>query len=827
MNDLVKQMSTTIIKEIYNYGKPDISDYKKYMKIPASLYFKKIKKYENDVTILEYMLIWSMYEAFNIHNVSEEKIAEQEELVSFIMKEANKNELDINEIKENVALLKFIKQTAFNVLDEKILSFISYCMFASKDSILNGNAYWKEINTAILEKVYLDSLNANKDKTWNFPSTSFISTGEALLSIGPDYTKGPEYKLKDENMLYAEFYLPQSEQTIGIITEVFPVSSQITIQEVCNWCFLDFIIKPEIDKDFYLKSYKKDMEYHSSRRAINNLMKLVFTDYTKNKQKKEITLFVVNIFNDLLSLFSAEMPKTEIGYFEAKPAIVYCLYKAIKYLSKNNLDCWFSAGTHNFLKDEFLFFQTLKKKKGFSFFEMMNYYEEQENENFRYKQLSNLCEEQKIEAKRVFKEIKIEKYSLLCMMFYFFLWDLATQLHSDSIVTEESLKQYFVQHGQLMEKFYEPFIDQTWNKEYGKHSDERKKNRRMITTWTEPKKWLELFNLLLKSYKINNCITNLPINIFNFDNLELKTELLKVLLSNFSQIKEKQIDKLLNVMDFAGELKERKNLYCQPKKHQLFLSDESTEEEIMIIKNNQRILKEIDCGFEVDNYVQLPLPCGPVRNITYMLLRRFTCRFFSDTDKKYHYEKIERKKNFTILCHENYRETNKNNFFCHTLYTAERNTARHYIDMYSISNILDETYPTNLLEAFIDAKDFILSLKEEKKNSYDELFILEYQLDFLTRHLYTYATKCNLLDNSFKSIGEDLWDVLYTNDKNVNKSIKIPESLDYTNILGEQYLQEIKWFFKNLYCIDSFFREFYYSSIATYLVYLSILLECE
>ena len=69
--------------------------------------------------------------------------------------------------------------------------------------------------------------------------------------------------------------------------------------------------------------------------------------------------------------------------------------------------------------------------------------------------------------------------------------------------------------------------------------------------------------------------------------------------------------------------------------------------------------------------------------------------------------------------------------------------------------------------------------------------------------------------------------MLYTNDKNVNKSIKIPEALDYTTILGEQYLQEIKWFFKNLYCIDSFFREFYYSSIATYLVYLSILLECE
>ena len=73
-----------------------------------------------------------------------------------------------------------------------------------------------------------------------------------------------------------------------------------------------------------------------------------------------------------------------------------------------------------------------------------------------------------------------------------------------------------------MEKFYEPFIDESWNREYGENSDERKKNRRMNTTWTDPQKWVELFNLLLKDYKINNTVTNQPINIFNFENIELK-----------------------------------------------------------------------------------------------------------------------------------------------------------------------------------------------------------------------------------------------------------------------------------------------------------------
>ena len=828
MSNLLKEMSDTIMKEIYNYGNPDGSDYTEYMKTPANSYFEKIKKSESEITILEYMLNWSMYEAFNIHNVSQEKIAEQEELASLIIKKAKKNKLNIAEIKENISLLKFIKKTAFNILDEKILSFISYCMFASKDSILNGNAYWKEINTTILKKVYLDSLNTNKDETWDFPSTSFITTGGTPLSVGPDYTQGPKYELDDKNMLRAKFYLPQSDKFVGIEAEILPLSSEITIQEVCNWCFLDFIIKPEINKQSYPRMQLTN-EPQSSRRAIHNLMQLIFTDYVKNKKKKEIELFVKDIFNDLFWGFLGEMPKTEIGYFEAKPAIVYCLYRATKYLTKEHLDRWFYKIKPNVLKDELLFFENLKKQKSanLSFIARANSYENQKIINARCERIKNQSEEDRINSEKLQKEVEYEMYSILCMMFYFLLWELGKQLPLPASVTEETLTQYFLQHSELMEKFYEPFIDESWNREYGENSEERKKNRRMNTTWTNPQKWMELFNLLLKNYKINNTITNLPINILNFENLELKKELLKVLLSNFSQIEEKPIDKLLNVMDFAGEIKERKNLYCQPKKNVVFASDEAVEEEIMTLKNNQKTLKALDCGFEVDNYLQIPVPDFLVRNRLHMFLRKFTCRFFSDTDKKYHYEKKERRKNsYSIQCYENYRETNKNNFFCHTLYAAERNTARHYIDMYSLSNILDDTYPINLLEAFIDAKDFVLSLKEEKKNSQSELLILEYQLDFLTRHVYTYSLKFNLLENPLKAT-EEIWNVIYTNDKNVNELIKskLPEQANYTVTLGEQYLREVKWFFENLYCIDSAFKDFYYSSIATYLVYLTIMLQ--
>ena len=45
MSNLLKEMSDTIMKEIYNYGNPDGSDYTEYMKTPANSYFEKIKKY--------------------------------------------------------------------------------------------------------------------------------------------------------------------------------------------------------------------------------------------------------------------------------------------------------------------------------------------------------------------------------------------------------------------------------------------------------------------------------------------------------------------------------------------------------------------------------------------------------------------------------------------------------------------------------------------------------------------------------------------------------------------------------------------------------------
>ena len=44
-----------------------------------------------------------------------------------------------------------------NLFDKKIQSFISYCMFADKDYILNGNAYWRDVNLVVLEKVYIDT----------------------------------------------------------------------------------------------------------------------------------------------------------------------------------------------------------------------------------------------------------------------------------------------------------------------------------------------------------------------------------------------------------------------------------------------------------------------------------------------------------------------------------------------------------------------------------------------------------------------------------------------------------------------------------------------
>ena len=827
--NLLNEMSEIVLKEIYGYGKPDRSDYSEYMLKPADYFFEKIES-SPESAFPEKILCWSMYEAVNIHNGECKLFQGQQKLEKMILEDFSVKDLKIDSIKQNCALIDYMHDKTEGILDDKVMHFISYCMFADKEAILNGNAYWRQINLAVLEKLYLDSLNFNNKNTWNFPSRFFIGGGaDGPIPVGPDYTQGPEYKWNEkEKCLETMIYLPLSDQYIPIVCSVNPVFSNISILEACDWVHLDFIIKCEVDRKTFPRMYVSKSPL-SARRGIYNLFSLIFRNYANGKQKDEIKTFVVGIFHDLFWIWTGDLQKPEFGYMEAKPALVYCLYRALPYLSKTAFDDIFAVNTEFNLQNEYLRFTEIQQtnKPGLPFYLQMGEYNLHKQENALQEHAKALTEEQKSIEEKYRKKVLEEKYSFLCMMLYFLFWDVAKNLPTAASVGEKELLNYFChEHGDLMEKFYAFFTDETWNKEPRPDSKERNEHRRMNVTWTKEETLVELFNLIMERFKINSTVKHLNLTAFETSDIETKSEILRTLLFHFSNIELKSKDALLNVMDFVGELKERNELYCQPKKGQKFKTIEFADDEIEQMKANQNLLKQKDCGFEINNYIQTPIPGVNSKLREYLFSRKLTCRFFSDTDKEYSYSRYGKEKNYIIKYSENYRQTNKNNFYCKSLYVSERNTARHYIDVYSINNILDDSYPINLLEAFCDAKDFLSKLREDKKNNPQELLIITYQEDFLKRHLLEYATKFNLLTDAKKD-SQNIWNLIYTNDKNVRENIKqkLPDYINYDFNLGKQYLNEIKWFFKILYCSEPHFIDLYFPSITAYLIYLTLRIQ--
>lgn len=823
---LLKEMADTVIHQIYDYGKPDRSDYSEYLKVPADRYFSQIQSDVDSISFLEPLF---MYEAVNIHNV-QKKFFDEQNILHEIIK-SKLDDIDVSAIKENKKLIDYVRQEAKNNLDGKIISFISYCMFADAEHILNGHAYWEQINKTVLAKVYMDARNANCEETWNFPPRFFMMRGGHPMSFGPDFAQGPFYKQTEKDRLTANVYLPLKDIYAEIGSDVVPEESCITIEEVCDWARLDFIIKPEVDTVHYPRLYTENGLY-SLRSGLSNLFQLIFNNWADGKKKEVVQNFVFEIYRDFFWVWYGEIPKTEIGYLEGKPAVVYCLYKTVQYAGKSLFINQFSQNNFS-LYDEWLHFQDFMNARPFDALPSniaISTYEAQKREKHLYNACQNMGNEQKLYAEKARNSSQQELYSILCMMTFFFMWDMAKNYPAECSVSEEELYDYFLQHAALQEEFYKSFSDKPWDKEPVDNSEDREKIVHFQTKWTNPEHLAKLMNLVLKAYNVNNCLDKFPMSVFDTKDYEEKSNAIAILMYNFCNIAEKSKDKLLNVMDFVGELKNRKNIYCQPRKARKFDS-QTVEEEISSVKENQRLLKNIDCGFEVKKYLQIPVPCHDGFRPDCQLLRKFTCRFFSDTDKLYCYKKRGGGKRlednsfdyYFIDCAENYRQTNKNNFYCHSLYTAERNTARHYNDMHSLENILDETYPKNLLEAFRDAKDFLHELADEKKDSASELFLINYQIDFLERHIKIYAQKLGLLDFT-QSKESDIWNQLFTADKNIREGIckHFDNNIDYEKTFGFQYMQELKWLFQNLYCIDDVFTNAYYSSIAVYLFYLTL-----
>ena len=93
-------------------------------------------------------------------------------------------------------------------------------------------------------------------------------------------------------------------------------------------------------------------------------------------------------------------------------------------------------------------------------------------------------------------------------------------------------------------------------------------------------------------------------------------------------------------------------------------------------------------------------------------------------------------------------------------------------------------------------------------------------MHFLELLLNVFVKRFNLLDEE-KLKGKSVWQLLYTNDKK-NLKIQLPDEMDYQEVLGNQYLFDLKWLFEFLFCVKSDFLEDFYNEISVYLIYLAV-----
>ena len=805
----------------------------------ADYHFEKLQA-AKEPKVQDLLLCWSLYEAVNIHNCDDKEFEQQKTLQKIIIEKLAQENVSIKSIKKDYSLLKYLQEKS-DIADSKNKNFISYCMFADKDYILNGNAYWREINLAVLEKVYIDSLNALDYEQWHFPQTTWLMNG-GPISFGPDYTQGPHYKWDPEaKRLLAEIYLPLSDHTLTLASEVNPVPSAISIEEACDWVHLDFIIKIDMDRKTYPRLYKAHTP-GSCRRAIDLLFQLVFGDLEEKLDEREIHNFVFHLFTELWWVWTGERPKPEFGYLEAKPALVYCMYKVIPYLRKTEFDILFEMNPDLDLKDEYLRFKEMQeKKKVISKLPAsirIQEFNAHKQEKARYDFIkSESPENSKIRNEKQ-KEVFKEQYAFLSMMFYFLLWDIGQNCTKGYVPDEKILTDFFLELSGLMEKFYAPFTDESWNKEARPSVDERPV--RMEASWIQEETYTRLINEILKMYKINTQINSFSMYPGNTENYEKKSEVLRTLIYNFSHIKHYSRDSVLNVMDFVGEQRRRRNLFCQPDRTKYYKTWKEANDVKNQNENNQIELQSKDCGFEIDEYLQMPIPNADTQMRELMLERKLTCRLLNDTDKTLTYEVGEKtftQKNkdgsekevtkYYASYTEDYRKTYKNNLYRKVLYFSERNSARHYLDCNSLTGILNDRYPINLLYAFIDARDFFYDQKEKmgKDKSNPEIYILQYHKDFVERHLLDFAEKFELVEE--KDLNpRRIWKALFNKNKNLKTKIKNKlNDCNYEAVLGKKYMAEIKWFFKKLFYSEPEFIEMNYPSIAAYLTYLALRMD--
>ena len=263
---------------------------------------------------------------------------------------------------------------------------------------------------------------------------------------------------------------------------------------------------------------------------------------------------------------------------------------------------------------------------------------------------------------------------LLGMLMFFLLWNQAENILKDS--TRDSEKQEL---WGIFDEFYKPLRN-------GK--------------WTDNETMASLLGMIMKSAKIKN---SSPVS---FD-IEGKDKTFGTLLFYLSSKERRSRDELLHVIEFAGAKKEERWKLSTDKTNDLekALAKKKELDEI------QKELKQMDCGFVIDNYS---------RDIT--VRRELVCKCFCETDKEWD---LKREDNYTYRFKEDFPLTNDNNLRNKYLYSSERNPDRHYSEHKAIDSILDGNHPDNLEKALkgaeVWAKEDMIEGSEKVLNQIREL----------------------------------------------------------------------------------------------------------
>ena len=266
---------------------------------------------------------------------------------------------------------------------------------------------------------------------------------------------------------------------------------------------------------------------------------------------------------------------------------------------------------------------------------------------------------------------------------------------------------------------------------------------------------------------------------------------------NFSSYIDGNTHQLLKQMTTISDL-QKKYLPTIFNTKEKYNCESEANKGLSIIERNRKLLKEIDCGFNLV-IAQEPFPCMPC-----YMHRKVNVKFFMDSDRKYEENNLCGKDRTRIkFGKEKIRTTNSNNLDNYYIYASERNTNYHSSENQSIQKILDDNYSDNLLYILYDIDKYFEPFYSElsdgsSRSIHLAIIFLKEKLDDIfidiCKKMYSNKNNCNWRD-FFDEKGclqipkDDYKKLSYSNDYEFISKIKT--FLDFAFYQNDEWMDNV------------------------------------